>query len=153
MAVFGHAIVATADGPPDPAVGSGGTLFTELNPADTGLDFVNPLIADHPRSYLYPFGYACGGVSIGDLDGDDRADVFCVGGPEANGLFLQLAPDEADPEGGLRFARVEGSRTDGGYAWGTGASLVDIDGDGDLDIVFGGDFSSNEIRWGQNPAP
>ena len=134
MAVFGHAFVATADDPPEPAVGSGGTLFTELNPADTGLDFVNPLIADHPRSYLYPFGYACGGVSIGDLDGDDRADVFCVGGPEANGLFLQLAPDEADPEGGLRFARVEGSRTDGGYAWGTGASLVDIDGDGDLDI-------------------
>ena len=133
-AMCGNAFVATADGPPDPTVVSGQTLFTELDPERTGLDFVNPLIADHPKRHLYPFGYACGGVSIGDLDGDGRADVFCVGGPEANGLFLQLAPDEADPECGLRFARVEGSRTDGGYAWGTGASLVDIDGDGDLDI-------------------
>lgn len=132
--ICGGTFVVHANDLPDLAARSGETLFTELSPEKTGLDFVNPLLPDHPKNYLYPFGYACGGVSIGDLDGDDRADVFCVGGPESNGLFLQLAPDAENPDGELRFARVEGAKTDGGFAWGTGASLVDIDGDGDLDI-------------------
>ncbi len=130
----GNTAAATAADPPDSAAAPQRRLFTELDPGKTGLDFVNPLITDHPRNYLYPFGYACGGVSIGDLDGDDRADVFCVGGPGKNGLFLQVTPDEGDPGDEPRFVRVEDSGTDGGFAWGTGASLVDIDGDGDLDV-------------------
>ncbi len=111
-------------GPP-----AGSTLFVEVYPTESGLDFVNPLLEDHPRAHLYPFGYACGGVNIGDLDGDGRPDVFCVGGPEANGLFLQVG----EP-GAIRFERVADGMVDGGEAWGSGGSLVDIDGDGDLDI-------------------
>ena len=34
-----------------------------------------------------------------------------------------------------------------------GSAYFDIDGDGDLDIVFGGDYSSNEIWWWENPYP
>ena len=121
-------------------VQSGQTLFTELDPKDTGLDFTNPLLADHPRNYLYPFGYACGGVSIGDLDGDGLPDIFCVGGPEANGLYLQTRS-----AAGLTFERIEGSDTDGGSAWGTGAALVDIDGDDDLDIYICNYDSPNQL--------
>jgi hypothetical protein len=34
-----------------------------------------------------------------------------------------------------------------------GSAYHDIDGDGDLDIVFGGDGRSNEIWWWENPYP
>ncbi|MFC4873209.1 FG-GAP repeat domain-containing protein [Negadavirga shengliensis] len=34
-----------------------------------------------------------------------------------------------------------------------GSAFHDIDGDGDLDIVFGGDGRSNEIWWWENPYP
>ena len=34
-----------------------------------------------------------------------------------------------------------------------GAASSDIDGDGDLDIVFGGDSGSNEVWWWENPFP
>ena len=34
-----------------------------------------------------------------------------------------------------------------------GGTFHDIDGDGDFDIVFGGDASSNEIWWWENPYP
>jgi hypothetical protein len=34
-----------------------------------------------------------------------------------------------------------------------GGTFADIDGDGDLDIVMGGDYSSNRIWWWENPYP
>lgn len=34
-----------------------------------------------------------------------------------------------------------------------GGAACDVDGDGDLDIVFGGDYQSNELWWWENPAP
>lgn len=34
-----------------------------------------------------------------------------------------------------------------------GGASCDIDGDGDLDVVFGGDAGSNEVWWWENPSP
>ena len=34
-----------------------------------------------------------------------------------------------------------------------GSDALDIDGDGDLDIVFAGDYKSNQVWWWENPYP
>lgn len=34
-----------------------------------------------------------------------------------------------------------------------GSAVYDIDGDGDLDVVFGGDYMSNQVWWWENPHP
>lgn len=34
-----------------------------------------------------------------------------------------------------------------------GSDALDIDGDGDLDIVFAGDYMSNQVWWWENPYP
>lgn len=34
-----------------------------------------------------------------------------------------------------------------------GGTMLDVDKDGDLDIIFGGDYSSNEVWWWENPYP
>ena len=42
---------------------------------------------------------------------------------------------------------------DGALRIEAGSAAHDIDGDGDLDIVFGGESQSNEIWWWENPFP
>ena len=82
---------------------------------------------NHPLSRLNSSGFVCGGVCIGDFNGDGRPDLFLANGPDKNGLFLQR--DE------FRFEDVtQQAGVDGGDAWGSGAAAADFDGDGDLDL-------------------
>ena len=124
----------------------GPALFTNLPATETGVDMQNPLIPDHPMSFLYPTGWACGGVAIGDLNGDGVSDIFFTSGPAKNTLYLQRpgerfhfdkSPIDFDPHDN----------------WSGGAVLVDINGDGKLDIYVSNYDASNELWLNETTSP
>lgn len=112
--------------------------FTRLDASATGIDFVCRLDPEHPLRRIFYSGYVCGGVAIGDVDNDGRADVFLVSGAEQNRLFRQV--DDWKFEDVTSRAGVGG-----GDAWGAGAALIDIDNDGDLDIYVCNYDSPNQL--------
>ena len=117
--------------------------FSALTPQQTGVDFVHPVDAEHPYSFLYFAGMASGGMATGDIDGDNRPDLYVVGGPGKNKLYRQL--DEP-----FRFEDItERAQVDGGDAWGCGATMVDINGDGRLDIFVANYDSPNLLYINQ----
>ena len=68
------------------------------------------------------------GIAIGDIDGDDRPDVYVARLHQSNVLYRN--------QGNLRFADIteaSGVALEGYHS--TGAALVDLDGDGDLDLL------------------
>jgi hypothetical protein len=117
--------------PLNPGKQDGTTLFVRLDPEEVGIDMVHPIDVTHRLKRLYDSGFAAGGVALGDIDGDGHVDIFFAGGPGSNKLYRQVATDG----GGLRFEDITSrAGVSGGSAWGSGAVMVDIDGDGDLDI-------------------
>lgn len=104
------------------------TLFELLPSAQTGVDFEVSIDTEHPMRHVFgASGFAMGGVAIGDFDNDGLPDLYLVSGPAKNRLFRQTA--------GFQFTDVtEVAHVDGGDNWGTGATVVDIDDDGDLDL-------------------
>ena len=106
-----------------------GPLFETIPESRSRIDHVNVLDKNDPRSFLYHSGTSCGGVAIGDINGDEFPDIFLAAGPGENRLFRQL--------GDFQFADITRSAgVGGGDAWGVGAAMVDIDNDGDLDIYI-----------------
>ena len=92
----------------------GTTLFDGLSPERSGVDFVNPIDKDHPTKRLYLGAFACGGVAIGDLNGDGKHDLFLTSGPRPNRLYLN--------QGGLKFKDATAAAgIAGGVEWSGGA--------------------------------
>ena len=126
-------------------MGGHGSQFHRLDARRTGVDFVVPLDTTHPLKRLYVSGFFCGGVAIGDVDNDDRPDLFLVSGPRQNGLFRQI--------GDFEFENVTDlAGVGGGDSWGTGAAMVDVDNDGDLDIYVCNYDSPNLLYINQGDA-
>ncbi len=107
--------------------GSGETLFVSRGPQETGIAPVVTPDPNHPFAYFYGSGMGAGGVAVGDFDNDGWPDLFLAGSPGGNRLYRQVSP--------LKFEDVTqacGLHRD--TAWSRGASMVDVDNDGDLDI-------------------
>jgi hypothetical protein len=102
-------------------------LFEYLDATKTKVSFTNKVIETVERnisSYDYIFNGS--GVAIGDLNNDDKPDLFFAGNDTPNKLYFN--------KGKFKFVDVSkkaGIETD---KWATGVTLVDINNDGWLDI-------------------
>ena len=112
----------------------GKTMFGELAPEVTGVRTENRY--NDPRMFRDLFqefegGSVGTGVAIGDYDGDGRPDIFVVSKTEGCRLFRNL--------GNYKFEDVteKAGVGDAGAAagiWKSGATFVDVNNDGRLDI-------------------
>ena len=119
------------EGKPKHAEDGPGPLFQALSPEVTGLDLVVPIDTSHPDKRLYYSAMPCGGMAVGDLDGDGWPELFFAAGPVSNRLYRHSGNAES-----LEFVDVTGSAGVGDEeSWSTGAAMADLDGDGDLDLL------------------
>jgi hypothetical protein len=121
------------------------TLFTLLDSAQTGVNFVNVVEDQENFNILnYRNFYNGGGVAIGDLNNDGLPDIYFTANILPNRLYLN--------RGNWQFEDItETALVGGSKAWSTGVTMVDINADGLLDIYVcnsgdvAGDNKENEL--------
>jgi hypothetical protein len=137
LALFAGLAAAGCDRPD-----AGPTLFRALDAEETGITFANIVSPDDDHDFQQDvYFYNGGGVAAGDVDGDGRVDLYFTGNRVSSRLYLN--------RGGMRFEDVTESAGVATRVWATGVSMVDIDGDRDLDIhvsVSGPEWSAAEER-------
>ena len=103
-------------------------LFEEIKPAKSGLVFSNTITETPELNVLnYEYIYNGGGVGIGDFNNDSLPDVYFTGNRVPNKLFLN--------KGNLIFEDItQKAGVDGSGKWSKGASIIDINNDGLMDI-------------------
>lgn len=112
--------------------------FKLLKKDKTGLDFQNtlkPTLAFNALNYMYYFNG--GGVAAGDFNNDGKVDLYFTSNMGENKLYLNEGNmhfrDVTDQAGVACVSRpLEGG--DVAPKWSTGASVIDINNDGLLDI-------------------
>ena len=110
-----------------PSAPSGPTLFTRLPAEHTGVALVHEFPATGSAELLQDQG-ACGGVGIGDFDGDGWPDLFVANYDRGNRLYRN--------RGGCRFEDVTArAGVAAAGRWCGGVAALDLDGDGDLDLA------------------
>ncbi|MBK9149371.1 MAG: VCBS repeat-containing protein [Flavobacteriales bacterium] len=112
-----------------------------LDSSRTGIRFVNELDENERLNlFFYEYLYNGGGVAVGDINNDGMPDMYFVSNLGADALYLN--------QGGVRFEDIStkaGIATARGYK--TGVTMVDVNGDGWLDIhVCRSGVSDPELR-------
>jgi hypothetical protein len=103
-------------------------LFRTISPEKSGIDFVNQITESPNLNILnYEYLYNGGGIGIGDFNNDSLPDVYFTGNMVSNKLYIN--------KGNLHFEDITAAAgVDGNAKWCKGASVVDINNDGWLDI-------------------
>src|SRR2546425_10441915 len=103
------------------------SLFKLLTPRQTGVTFANTITpTDSLNAATDAYIYNGAGVGVGDIDNDGLPDLFFAGNMVSSRLYLN--------KGDMRFEDITeraGVKTN---RWATGATMVDINNDGYLDI-------------------
>jgi enediyne biosynthesis protein E4 len=124
-------------------------LFKLLPASETGIDF-NNRVADNKDFNIFKYRnfYNGAGVAIGDVNNDGRPDIFFTSNQHENKLYLN--------QGNWKFEEVaEKAGLTSSHHWHTGVTMVDINGDGWLDIYvcnsgeIEGDDRANELYINQ----
>lgn len=103
------------------------TLFTDMT-EQSGVDFQNHIQESIKMNILnFEYMYNGGGVAIGDVNKDGFQDIYFTGNMVSNKLYLN--------QGDFTFKEVTvQAGVSGKGEWATGVTMVDINGDGWLDI-------------------
>lgn len=121
----------STESPKEEALPNGPTLFRLLPPETTKINFQNTLREGlNTNILMYEYFYNGGGVAAGDLNGDNRVDLYFTANMGSNKLYIN--------EGNMRFKDVTSisGATGKPGPWKTGVTMVDINGDNRLDIYI-----------------
>jgi hypothetical protein len=103
-------------------------LFKKIDIKKSGIDFINQLDqTEELNTYTFRNFYNGAGVGVGDFNNDGLQDIYFCGNTRSNKLYLN--------KGDFRFEDITkkaGVACEG--LWSTGVSIIDINGDGYLDI-------------------
>lgn len=110
------------------ACNTNNTKFRLLDPDRTGILFNNEILEnDSVNVLVFENVYNGGGVGIGDFNNDGLQDIFLTGNLVENKLYLN--------KGELRFEDItKEAGVNGQGRWARGASVVDINNDGLMDL-------------------
>ena len=103
-------------------------VFELINAQASGIDFENHLTyTEEFNVYLYKGFYNGSGVGLGDLNSDGLLDIFFSGNQVDNKCYLNM--------GDFKFMDVTAiAGVASPDVWSTGVSIVDVNGDGKLDV-------------------
>ena len=120
----------------------GSPRFELLAPSETGVTFANTITtSDSVNIQTDVYIYNGAGVAVGDIDNDGLSDLFFAGNMVSSRLYLN--------KGEMRFDDITERAGVTTTRWATGATMVDINDDGHLDIyvsVSGPEWSSPQDR-------
>src|SRR5579871_1376551 len=112
-------------------------LFTQVTSSESGISFNNKIIENDS---INPFDltniYNGGGVGIGDFNNDGLQDIYFTGNVVSNKLYIN--------KGHLKFEDItDQANVSGEGKWSRGVSVVDINGDGKMDIYISATIKSS----------
>jgi len=104
--------------------------FTRVSSDKTHINFSNTLTESDTLNYFnYPYIYMGGGIAVGDFNNDNLQDLYFTGNMVSNKLYIN--------KGNIEFEDQTKQANAGlGKEWFLGATTIDINNDGWLDIYL-----------------